>query len=232
MKKYSKIITSIAALGLSVAVFGVGAFALFSASKEDTQTATTGSVSISLKEDFPTGYGEEGADTTEKTFWGVATGSKKSLARASVFVSVEYLNEETDEWEVFGHIPSNAVEYTISTDTTTVNDEGKYWVQGDDGYWYYKAVLEGNPNINNDGYQVPDSYSASDYTTTQFKIENVGINEDYADLASEYQVRINMLVTLETCQATNGAYQLSWGQVDENLLPSGVYVAEDLTAEQ
>ena len=51
MKKYSKIITSIAALGLSVAVFGVGAFALFSASKEDTQTATTGSVSISLKED-------------------------------------------------------------------------------------------------------------------------------------------------------------------------------------
>lgn len=213
MNKRNKLLTAIIAGCLSLAIVGVGTFAYFTTNKADTNTMTSGSVSIELKEDFPE-HDEYGADTTSKTFWGVATGSKKSIARASIFVSVEYKNPESGAWEVLGSIPSNAVTFDIS-DATRAS-----WLEGNDGYWYYQTVLEGNP----DG-TASDTYVANDYTTSKFEITNVAISGDeYLEIASQYTTRINMLVTIETCQATNGAYTLSWENCDTSKLPAGVVV--------
>lgn len=219
MKKQYKLATITATLGLSLAAVGIGAFAYLNDNTTAAKDMTTGSVGVDLVEDFDTSGGEEGTTTNYKTFWGVATGSKKSLARASVFVSIESLNEETNNWEVFGQIPVNAVSYDI--DYTG-------WNKGDDGYYYYDKVLEGNPNPGENSETTPDSWNASKkYMTSQIKITNVAISEDYADLLEDRKVRINMLVNMETCQATNGAYHLSWGDIPENLLPDGVYMSKE-----
>ena len=210
MKKQHKLMTIISTLCLSLIAVGVGAFAYFTAAKEDDKSVTAGTVSIELKEIFPSDGGEFGENTTSKTFWGVATGSKKSIARASIFVSIEYKNG--NNWEVLGSIPSNAVTYDISANTLT------NWKLGTDGYYYYQKVLEGNENGT-----ASDTYAANNYTTTQFELTNVKISEAYAETAAAYDnVRINMLVTMETCQATNKAYTLSWPNCDTSVLPEGV----------
>lgn len=224
MKKQYKIATIAATLGLSLAAVGIGAFAYLNDNKTAANDMTTGSVGVDLVEDFDTSGGEEGTTETNKTFWGVATGSKKSLARASIFVSVEAYNEDTSTWEVYGQIPANAVTYDI--DYTG-------WNQGEDGYYYYGKVLEPNPNPGTNTETTPDTWDeAKTYMTSQIKITNVAIDDYYSDLLEDRKVRINMLVNMETCQATNGAYHLSWGDIDEDLLPEGVYVsAEDFAQE-
>ena len=200
MKKQNKIIAIATTLCISLAAIGVGAYSYLADSKEDNKTITTGSVSIDLKEDFPNEGGEFGETTKDKTFWGIATGTKKSLARASIFVTVEYKEDGTDEWVVLGSIPSSAVTFDIDPETL------KTWKQGNDGYYYYQEILE--PNETGES---SDTFIKNPQTTTQFKLTNVSISDEYDNIVSEKNssgnVRVNMLVTMETCQATNGAYK-------------------------
>lgn len=217
MKKRNKIITIATALCISLVAIGVGAYSYLADSKEDNKTVTTGTVSIDLKEIFPNEGGEYGETTKEKTFWGVATGTKKSLARASIFVTVEYKEDGTDEWVVLGNVPSSAVTYKVDPETQ------KTWKEGNDGYYYYQKILEPN-----DTGESSDTYVDNPQTTSQFKLTDVSISDEYDSIVSEKNesgnVRVNMLVTMETCQATNGAYKLSWENCDTSALPEGVVI--------
>lgn len=208
MKKELKLSTIVTALSISAVAIGIGAFAYFSDAKTAEQNVESGTVSIHLVEDDVfTNQPETGVEQDHKTFWGEATGTKKSIARASVFISVEFKNG--DNWEVAGDIPSNAVTYTLSK-------EG--WSDiGSDGYYYYQTVLAG----------VDEDVEDSAKKTTPFKVENIAISDDYAEQLQAYaeagqDIRINILVDMECCQATNRAYTKSWPGCDVSKLPESV----------
>lgn len=218
MKKQYKIAAVAATLGLSLAAIGIGGLAYLHDAKETMKTTTTGSVNIELVEIFDKNAGEDGTTQNHKTFWGVATGTKKSLARASIFCSVETYNVATKKWEVNGQVPSNAIEYNIN------GLEGwKY--NPDDNYYYYQKVLDPNAKQSSTSEDAFDSTDPG--MTSQFKITDVKINDAYDSVLFNTKTRINMMVTMETCQATHGAYHLSWGDIPQEYLPSGVYMSQE-----
>ncbi len=217
MKKQYKIAAVAATLGLSLAAIGIGGLAYLHDGKDSVKTTTTGSVNIELVEIFDKNAGEEGTTQDHKTFWGVATGTKKSLARASIFCSVETYNEDTKQWEVNGLVPSNAVLYNI--------DSTGWKYNANDEYYYYAKVLDPNTKQSSTSENAFDSTDPG--MTSQIKLTNVHIDPAYDQDLLDTKTRINMMVTMETCQATHGAYHLSWGDIPAEFLPTGVYMSQE-----
>ena len=198
---------------------GYGTYSYLSTKNENAISITTGDVGIQLVEDFPSEGGDEGETTNDKTFWGVVTGSKDSVVRASIIPSVEYYNENTKKWEKIGAINiTEGVKNDRNFNYTVSEETQKTWKKGADGYWYYQNILKGNKNSIVDDKIWHDN----DYTTSKFEIHNVYANitqEDLPENAKNAKVRLNMVVSIENSQATHKAFISNWPGCDESVIP-------------
>lgn len=154
-----------------------------------------------VPEETPGPYEGPGApEGTTKIIKGNNTGTQPAYVRVRIFPVVETFID--GEWVIHGGIPAN---YIVWNQTYSVN--GNWIYNADDDYYYYK-------------YIVP----AGEMTST-IEVRNL-----HADLPEYLQIqfgedilRVNMLVSMESCQSSNGMYRQNWN-IDK--LPAGVEIAE------
>lgn len=216
--KRIKISIIAAALVLSLLMVSFGTFSFFSDSTESENRIVVGTLGVELHEDAAFAeQPETGAEQNHKTFYAQATGTKKQIVRAfinSVFIEVKA--PDTTDWQIPGDLPSNAISYTVDPETLST------WNQDADfKYWYYGKVLDGI----NDRELIAGSNGQYSDETSLFKITDVTITADYKETLKGYKdagydIRVNMNVGIESCQATNGAYLQSWGEAATPYIPS------------
>ncbi|NMD43670.1 MAG: hypothetical protein GYA86_10260 [Firmicutes bacterium] len=175
MKKKLLIGLSVVAL---VALLAVGTWAWFTATAEPvTNTFKAGTVEIVLHDEFAEGgiTNWNPGDCTDKVVYVENTGSKKAYVR--VKLTAGWYDEVGEE---LLNLSTNNVTYDIGED----------WWLGEDGWYYYKGVLEAE-------------------NTTSKLIETVCLGG--AVTGNEYQGKTFKLeVKAEAVQASNDAYKDVW----------------------
>lgn len=206
--------------GIATATF----FAIFNSGQKTETSLQTGVVNVQLVERFgppkdtdgdgkpddsdgdgipdvnedPNGNGDENPDTdgaaenSIKVITGDNIGTQPAYIRVKIFPQVEINTNGT--WNVSGGIPASYIFYT---------QENNGWVDGNDGYFYYTKILPAGE------------------TTTPIIVSNLHL--DMPDIIAETykndKLRVNMLVKLESTQASNELYKINWGL---DSLPPGV----------
>lgn len=225
--KTKKILITVCSFAVLMATLSAAFFAIF-ANREKAETAiTTGKIQVDLVEEFrgpdgdpydpsnpddpvrdpddpdnPGPYEGDGApEGTVKIIKGVNTGTQPAYVRARIFPMVETLTDG-GEWITHGGIPANCIVYEQNESVPGS------WIYSDkDDYWYYKYVLPVGE------------------TTSTIEISDLHLElPEYLQIQyGEDKVRVNMLVTLESTQASNGLYRQNWN-IDN--LPAGVEVMD------
>jgi len=216
--KQRKIIIAVCSLAVVLAVVASASFFAFFANRQKAETSiTTGKIQVDLIETFPEEFTDDpdnpdddynepddkGAPVgTTKNIKGHNSGTQPAYVRVRIFPIVETLPEGSSEWVVHGGIPVDCIKYDQNELKT--NPSTNMWIYNEsDDYWYYKAILQPGED------------------TSNILIENLHVElPEY--LQVQYggdELRINMLVTLESCQSSNGLYRQNWNI--ENL-PAGV----------
>lgn len=178
---------TLAALSLSLCLYTT--YAVFSDNKTDDLDVKTGDVVIALEEDAPFTDSDQpanGYSAKKKTFRVASSGTKRTYVRAAIFPSIEYYDSDSGAWAVLGALSNKDLTYTIP-DSTKTN-----WIESDDGYYYYKDVL-------NKGDK-----------TSDFVIDNIQLGTipiEYKDLT----IRVNYYIETEGIQATHQSYKINWG---------------------
>jgi len=193
----TKKIAVIASVFLGALLSASVAYAFFfAAPQEQTASAQTAVVRVSLDEEFPLAPDEGVPLDSLKVFTGTNLGNRKAYVRADVFPCPEYHYVGTDdsgvtidEWRPIA-LPQAA--FTV---TTTSPD----WIDGGDGFLYYHKIL------------------GSGETSTEATV-TVAIADPSA-LPAGVDVRLNVRVTMEAAQASGGVWKIVFGIP---ALPAGV----------
>lgn len=198
MKKSKlKIIIASVAVGL-VAIVGTLTFnAIFQSNQKADTSVTTGIVNVDLKETFPEADEFGAPMDSVKTIWGENTGTQKAYVRVKLFPVVEVYDDIYETWNTYGAVSTSFIKYDLNLNDSWIYDETT-------DYYYYKEILDPSTS------------------TQQMIVENLRIeapNIIQSKYIDGYTLRINLLVQLESCQASNELYKLNWG-IDS--LPSGV----------
>ena len=195
------------AVGSGVGVLALVAtatfFAFFQGGDKTETSVTTGVVNVELIESFPDGGSSDeidpsnpGVDDATKVITGENTGTQPAYVRVKVFPQIE--KYERGNYKLCG-VPTSYATYT---------EEKEGWMDGNDGYYYYAKILQPGE------------------TTSPITISDVSIDipsnlvdiEPYEDAIAK-GMRLNMVVELESTQASNELYKLNWNLES---LPAGV----------
>lgn len=218
-----KTLVTAACVALVLAVVASASFfAIFASRQKAENSINTGIINVELQEEFKPGGGSEppvdpsdpnspakdpddpdappykgtGAENAVKIIKGYNSGTQPAYVRVRLFPVVETMVSDSPiEWNVHGGIPANRVEYDL-------DDTG--WIySADDDYYYYSKILQPGE------------------TTPEMTVSNLGVDLNEAEqvLYGEDTLRVNMLVTLESSQASNGLWRQNWGI---EALPVGV----------
>lgn len=191
-----------------------GVYSFLTSKSSNEIRLNVGSVNVSLVEESPFDDANEIPDEgveghNKKTFWGVANGSKDTVVRAKITPLVEYRLPGSEEWVTFaGKTFVEGVDYTIPEETK------QNWIrpEGSD-YWYYNNILEGNKD------------GKSQNKTEKFYIKDIKleINEDDLPVSTDESqdlknadFRLNMIVDLESSQASNKMPLKNWAPLSDN----------------
>lgn len=221
-KNTKKIIITACSLAVVLGAVSTSFFAIF-ANRQKAETAiTTGKIQVDLVEEFkgpdgdpydpkdpddpvrdpddpdtPPYIGPGAPDGATKVIKGTNSGSQPAYVRVRIFPMVE-TQTESGEWTTHGGIPANCIKYDQNESVP-----GNWIYSDEDDYWYYKHILPVGE------------------TTSTIEISNLHVDlPEYLQIQyGEDIIRVNMLVTLESSQASNGLYRQNWN-IDN--LPAGV----------
>lgn len=217
-------ITALSSLAVLLLLGTATFFAFFNSGQKTETSLNTGVINVQLVERFgqpsdtdgdgqpddkdgdgipdvtedPDGDGDINPDTggaaegAIKVITGDNIGTQPAYVRVKIFPQVDKLDK--GKWVVCGGIPANYILYDQK-------DDG--WVDGGDGYFYYTRILPAGQ------------------TTAPIIISNLHLDMPniIAETYKDETLRVDMLVKMESTQASNELYKLNWG-IDH--LPAGV----------
>lgn len=214
--KTKKTLIAIGSVVALLAVIATASFVAIFANRERTDTSiNTGVIDVKLVETFepedpndPGDPDDGGLKHAVKKVHGVNEGTQPAYVRVRLFSSIEVKDEDTGEWAVHGGIPVSRIHYEQKSDA---------WVDGGDGFLYYKFILE--PGEETEEILVRNMHLDFVGDNSECPVESDGssckmiTNDSAGDLTKfkNDKIRINMLVSLESCQASNELYKLNWG---------------------
>lgn len=132
VKKLNKKAVVLVASAVLLVVVAVGGTFAWLISKPDmlNNSFTVGTVSVEVDEELD--------GNTKKNVTIKNTGSSDAYIRATVVYN--WVNANGDM--LYGEPPYENIDYTVSYNTTD-------WIQGSDGYWYYKYKVASNASTKN-----------------------------------------------------------------------------------
>ena len=204
MKNKKMLIAVGSGVGVLALVATATFFAFFQGGDKTETSVTTGVVNVELIESFPDGGSSDeidpsnpGVDDATKVITGENTGTQPAYVRVKVFPQIEEYDARNG-YKLCG-VPTSYATYTESKDG---------WIDGNDGYYYYAKILQPGE------------------TTSPITISDVNIDipSNLVDIepyegAINRGMRLNMVVELESTQASNELYKLNWNLTS---LPAGV----------
>lgn len=247
MSKFKQTLAAAAWIG-AICAASFSTYALLQEKKPHTGAQITmGSVHAELLEKVDNTDYDSGRGTTknQKEFWVAATGSKATIVRAKIhcaayslrrsgYVPIAELNDVKDmKYDANGN-PTAQSPFTYNV--LYQNSDWEY--NPYDGYWYYMSVLNQNgTNLTNPYFNsripfdfvTPDNLPASTATSTKpLKINEITIgghnarhpldNDNSFVRWIDDDTRMDMNIKIEAVQASNGAYLLTWGDVNRALI--------------
>lgn len=212
MRTTRKTIIAVVSVVVVLAVIATASFFAIFANRQKAETSIqTGKIDVKLVETFEGSdydpddppfrvpedddepYEGPGLSGAVKTIKGVNEGTQPAYVRVRIFPSIETLLSD-GTWAVHGGIPVQRINYVHEYDG---------WVDGGDGYWYYTRILK----------------PGEETSVMVIKELTVDLTEDEIAAYGNDMLRVDVLVRLESTQASNELWKINWN-IDK--LPAAV----------
>lgn len=202
MRTTRKTVIAVVSVVAVLALIATASFFAIFANRQKAETSIqTGKIDVKLVETFEGDdydpddpphrtpdddpYEGPGLSGAVKTVKGVNEGTQPAYVRVRIFPSIEtQLPDGT--WAVHGGIPVQRINYVHEYDG---------WVDGGDGYWYYTRILK----------------PGEETSAMVIKELTVDLTEDEQAAYGEDILRVDVLIRLESTQASNELWKINWG---------------------